>query len=343
MKKALLSILIFIVLFTSSCGLKAQSEGEDMEDSIETQNYIEAFGIVKSRNVLNMTMPFTAMVESINVVEGQRLEENEIIMTLDLRDIDGKIKEKEIEINSLLVERSALKNQLEMEWDERPEALKFLNEKELAEQDLNHAIDDFKKQKRLFDAGGISEKEFVDFERKIELKEKGLDEILIEEEKARYEFEQSRLKTSTELKSLEYKIQIARSSASTLKDKRGCAFIKEASIVSTLENAMVYDIECRAGDILQEGEKFISLQDIDNLYIEANINEEFIKDISIGSEAVIFLDADKGYEYKGKVSFISQGAFEKYGQTVVPIHIEIENKDDFLKPNYNADIQILYK
>ena len=80
--------------------------------------------------------------------------------------------------------------------------------------------------------------------------------------------------------------------------------------------------------------------DLDTLIIEANVSEEFIKDIKIGSKVDIILLADSSKEYKGTVSKISNMAIKENGETVVPIEISVDNKDNFLRPNFNVDVKI---
>lgn len=80
---------------------------------------------------------------------------------------------------------------------------------------------------------------------------------------------------------------------------------------------------------------------LDTLIVEAEVSEEFIKDVQIGAEAKILPLADSTKEYKGKVLKIADMGIEKNGETVVLVEISIENKDTFLRPNFNVDVEII--
>ena len=77
------------------------------------------------------------------------------------------------------------------------------------------------------------------------------------------------------------------------------------------------------------------------LIIEADVSEEFIKDVKIGDNAAIISLADPSKEYKGKSTTISNMAVKKNGETIVPVEISIDNNDGFLLPNFNVDVEIV--
>lgn len=86
--------------------------------------------------------------------------------------------------------------------------------------------------------------------------------------------------------------------------------------------------------------KAFTIVNLDSLLIEANVVEEFIRDVDLGSRVKIVPIADRTKEYTGKVIFISQIAFNNNGETVIPVRISIDNLDSFLLPNYNVDVFI---
>jgi multidrug resistance efflux pump len=74
--------------------------------------------------------------------------------------------------------------------------------------------------------------------------------------------------------------------------------------------------------------------------VEANIFEEFIKDVEIGAKVTIVPIADKNKKYQGEVIGISAKAVKQNGDTVVPIQISLVHNDAFLMPNFNVDVFI---
>lgn len=125
-----------------------------------------------------------------------------------------------------------------------------------------------------------------------------------------------------------------------LEEKLKKPYILENQVVSEFENAAVYDIKYAAGNITDTEQKAFSIVNLDSLIVEANISEEFVKDLKIGESVRIVPVADRAREYQGNVIYISQMAFSSNGETIVPVKISIVNMDSFLRPNYNVDVYI---
>jgi multidrug resistance efflux pump len=85
----------------------------------------------------------------------------------------------------------------------------------------------------------------------------------------------------------------------------------------------------------------MSILDLDTLIVQANVAEDFIKDVKAGSKAIINPLANLDKEYEGTVSRISNMALNENGETVVPVEITITEVDDFLMPNFNTNIKII--
>jgi multidrug resistance efflux pump len=116
---------------------------------------------------------------------------------------------------------------------------------------------------------------------------------------------------------------------------------KEGKTLSNeIKNGVVCQLECNEGDKIAPDAKIFSIVDLDNLYIEANVAEEFIKDVKVGSTVSIVPYADKTKTYKGKVTAISGCAALKNGETTVPVSISIDESNTILLPNYNVEVSI---
>ncbi len=96
----------------------------------------------------------------------------------------------------------------------------------------------------------------------------------------------------------------------------------------------------KEGDIINPEVKLLSIIGLDNIIVKADIPEEFIKDVNMGSKAIIVPLADKTKKYKGSIIKIDSRAIYKNGETIVPVEISIDNMDDFLLPNFNVDVTI---
>lgn len=339
--KRLIMILLIAAFIGASCSPQVEEANAEIIEKVEGPATIEAFGIIKAKNIMNLTLNFAAPVTEVNVTEGQKVGKGESIITLDLKPFMQQIKEKEMELNTLRVDEKALLVELEKEWDTIPESAMFESDLLYAQNLYEEALKEKDVQKRLLDAGSISQYEYNLFEKTLESKKKALEEIEMEKEKAMYSFQKAKKEIELKLESLRSKMEGIEASIKALRDKSNMSYIKNNSIISTMDDALVYDVVCVAGDIIPEGQKAATLMDMSSLYVEANVNEGFIKDVTVGSQVFIVPEADRSREYKGHVTYISQGAYNINGQTVIPVHIAVDEMDEFLRPNFNVDVRIL--
>lgn len=142
---------------------------------------------------------------------------------------------------------------------------------------------------------------------------------------------------------LKDKIAITQSELNTLKDKINKSYINGTNIICNMNNAVVTDIGYKAGDVVNSSQKVLTLFDMDNLYIEAKVDEEFSNELQLGKSVVIKPEADSSKKYTGKVISIPSSATTSNGETYLLVGISIENKDNFLIPNYNVDLEITRK
>jgi multidrug resistance efflux pump len=108
------------------------------------------------------------------------------------------------------------------------------------------------------------------------------------------------------------------------------------------------------GQMVAPGQVMAQVVDLGQLYIQANIEETEIKDIQIGQEVDIVVDAEKETEIDGKVVQIGkatnslfslmpqQSASGDYTKVVqrIPVKIEMERYPDSLVPGLSATIRI---
>ena len=116
--------------------------------------------------------------------------------------------------------------------------------------------------------------------------------------------------------------------------------IINGKLICDINNGVVNDIYYIEGDFIQYDKPIMTIYDLDNLKIKAEIPEEFIKDIKVGIKVKIIPVADRSREYTGTIDRIYNIADQKGGETIVYSEISIDNNDDFLLPNYNVDVKI---
>ncbi|MSU44969.1 efflux RND transporter periplasmic adaptor subunit [Candidatus Nomurabacteria bacterium] len=119
---------------------------------------------------------------------------------------------------------------------------------------------------------------------------------------------------------------------------------------ATYNNTVIYapaagtitQVNVKLGELAQVQKEAIVLEDVDNLYLEASINEADIIKI-IQGQKVDFLIDSFGTEsnFEGEVIHIDPGATTSEGIVNYKIKVSMKNMDKRIKPGMNADIKIL--
>jgi multidrug efflux pump subunit AcrA (membrane-fusion protein) len=146
--------------------------------------------------------------------------------------------------------------------------------------------------------------------------------------------------TTNQKKAQDLKIATEKQELDTLKNKINQSYISEESIVCDMDNAVVSDISYKVGDVIGSAQKILTLQDLNSLVVQANIDEEFIKDVQKDKSVTIIPKSDSSLRLTGKVSRIFNSAVLQNGDTVIPVEITIDNNDKKLLPNYSVDVEI---
>lgn len=119
---------------------------------------------------------------------------------------------------------------------------------------------------------------------------------------------------------------------------------------ATYNNTIIYapasgtitQVDVKLGELAQAQKEVIVLEDVDNLYLEASINEADIIKISPDQKVTFMIDsfgADSNFE--GKVIHIDPGASTSDGIVNYKIKVSIENLDKRIRPGMNADLKVL--
>jgi len=348
MKKLITIGLISVLMISiSGCGKETDKIKDESVAKVETKQVIEAFGTVKSTEVKNITIDFSTVVTKINVIEGQRVTAGDALISLDSQNYLTEIRNKELDLKTLQLELSGLNRdyiikQSSLEKNTDPDIMKYINDQKHAEDLLSKALEDLTAREALYNAGALSLNELNEFKNVVNEKRKAVAEAGFSEVNTRNKIqnELNQLKTSIDQKSL--LVTSKELDLIAMQKKMDKSYLNGDGIVADVSNGVVTEIGCVQGDIIttNEGKKLLSILNKDSVVIEANVAEEFIKDVRIGAEVSIIPQADKARTYKGKVMSIAEKAVLKNNETIIPVRISIENPDSFLLPEFNVDVKI---
>lgn len=373
MKKLFVLGMVAAMIFTPGCSEKKVSTEVSPTDVIEKSATVDTFGIVKAKDVKDIYIDFPASIEDVPVKDGQEVKKGDVLLRINYDEFKSQINSNEIEMNSLKLEmeNSQLElktSQLELEKLKKDlkELRDYLNNnshpdlKQLIS-DLNNAkkiqedsLIDLKTEQELFKTGTISKDELELYERNVENSKKSVNDIetSIEKTKRNLQKEIDNLELSIEQNSIkmdsykntkgisEEKIKSLEKKTELMNKKINRNYINNNSIISDMDRAIVYDLNYVKGESVDITKKVLSIVNLDSMIIEADVPEEFIKDVNISSKVAIVPQADKSKKYSGKVTHISNKANEKNGETTVCVEISLEDNNGFLKPNFNVNLEI---
>lgn len=379
-KRIIFTILLScLVLFCTSCSRPVETTKTINDLKNEKPNGIDAFGVVKVKDIKSIFIDFPVIVEKVNICNGQKVKKGEVLLSLNIQDVTAQIssKKKQIEIekyqlekliNDLLGDQKEIKR-LQQELKDKEEGFMKETDPDIskAKNDLTHAQDLYNNSRKelqskdeLYKAGTISQKDLDEFSKVVEeyrkniidasfalesLKKKKKDEI--EQLKSRINGLLAQVDNATTGKETNLikiqmeKIELLELELDSLNKKVNKSYINGSDVISDLENGIVDSIAVKPGDVIKQGQSLLNLMDLQSVFIQAEVAEQFIKDVKVGAEVNIIPLADKSRKYKGKVIKIYNKAFQKDGETNIPLDISFSNDDGFLMPDFNVDIEIL--
>jgi HlyD family secretion protein len=285
--------------------------------------HVDAFGIVKAKTSHALFLEFPAVLEKKLVAEGQRVRQGEALFRFSREEYDALVANKSYELTMVRLElgRSVLAQE------------KLRGDLEAAQADVDKAQKDLSDKEKMLSLGAVSRSDVEELQRALKARQQNVRDLA----RSLEEYDGSDVSS---LEALKAKISIVEAELERLKEQSGRAYISDGAIVCDVRNGVVSEIGYAEGDFITKAKKLCSIIDLDGIIVEANIPEEFIKDVKIGSAADVVPIADNARTYKGKVTRISSLAVKYNGETVIPVEITLTGMDGFLLPNFNVDVSI---
>jgi HlyD family secretion protein len=340
----LISFIIIVILNSCSYGeKKPSSEVLPTENEIQP---VEAFGTVEVLETDDITIEYPVKIEKLLVVEGQKVKGGEPLAIVDFSETDVQKKNKEQAIASLRSETTLLQNNLNKRKEsfnnnKDADLLKLQNKLEYSKKSYSQYLNELEEKKELMSSGAISLKDYQDYSKQadvylfdIEDTELAIESLKTSKQDEIRQDEAAVNRNNLQLSAMEQDIQV-------LEEKLDKSCIKDDKIISNVADGVICSVDCRPGELKAPGERIFSIMNIDTIIVKANVDEQFINDIKPGAIAFITPESDRTKEYKGKVTFISQSAIQKNGETVIPVCITPDRADSGLVPGYNVQISVL--
>lgn len=323
MRKILIigTLLLFAI---TGCSKEATSQVNNTKT--ETKHSVEVYGTIRALDTKNTMIDFPATIEIVHVRDGQRVKKGDALVTLNINEFKAELNKKE---NELSVARLEL-----VKYNDDAELQKLLNTLKYEEESYKKAEQELKnKGEVLYKAGAISKVQLEEYSNNVEDRRKNIEEIELSLNSLKNERVNNIKIQKEKISALDYALK-------GLREKFNSSHLINNVITTDIQNGLVYDLGYLPGDVVDPEKKVFSVINLDSLFVQADVAEEFIKDVSLNAQVTIGLVADKSKNYQGRVVRISDKAMQKNGETIIPVDIAIDNKDDFLRPDFNVDVSI---
>jgi HlyD family secretion protein len=124
--------------------------------------------------------------------------------------------------------------------------------------------------------------------------------------------------------------------------------VDNITLKSTI-NGMVTSVNVEEGEMITSGTQalggggtgIMTVADMDEMIVKANINEVDVEKLQKGQKVQIGFDAIRGKVYEGKVRRISPSGTEVENLVVYPVEVEILDSDARIRPGMTADLDII--
>lgn len=304
--------------------INEQSLAAGQNAAASQSGQIDASGKVKSAKAADVVPEFSATITEVVAKEGQILNKGDVIMTLDLKEINKMISDQE---KNLRIENLQLKKLLNSTTNT---SFTEGNAIQTAQENLTKAQEDYDKQQQLYSAGAVSSDALAESKRKLTAAQRAFSEVKLSKT--------TDLSLSVDME--REKISLLQDQLNMLKGKINKPYLQGNAFVCPTDNTVIQGLTAVSGSMVVPNMKLFSLTDLSQLVIEADIQENQIKNVQIGSNVDIVPVADSDKVFKGTVKSIAGAGLLKNGETVITAEIAIEQPDTSLKPNYNVDVTI---
>ncbi|MFQ6059560.1 MAG: efflux RND transporter periplasmic adaptor subunit [Anaerolineae bacterium] len=278
---------------------------------------VEAMGMVRAAREAHLSLKMGGTVQRIFVQVGERVEEGQVLLTLDTSELERKVREAELnlEVQKLqLAEVRAGPSDAEIEI-----AKANLRRATVAREAAQAAYDEITDEE-----DAATSPEAV-----------ALEQAKTDYERARAEFERAvEGATPEEIELLEKQVALAEVALEEAK-----ARLAEAQIIAPFAGT-VTAIEVREGENVGALVPLITLSDLTTLEILAQIDEIDVAEVAVGQRVQIRLDAFPGQELTGTIIRVAPAATTERGSTIYQAVVEFEETDLPLKLGMGANLRI---
>lgn len=338
MKKLVLIIIVVILLIGGYIISKPSKEmAHEPDKEIVSKRYVAAEGKVEAMSGLDIDVgsELIARLEQVFFKEGDFVKKGDVIVRLDSRDIQAKLKEAEGEF---IVTKAKLKEVVSGSREE--EIKKAIASLEAAAADMDLAKTNLERHEQLYKEGVIpksilDEKEKIFKVAKARVKEAEEEKRLLEKGP-----KQETIKV--------YEDTASRANATVEYYKR----LLEKTVIKSPISGNVINKYLEEGETVIPEKPILTIADVENIRINAEVDETDLGRIKIGDSVNVTSDAYPGKDFKGEVQEISDyvgirnikpnNPAKNIDMKVIQVKITLKEKTPF-KIGMTVDVRIMPK
>ncbi|NMB82520.1 MAG: efflux RND transporter periplasmic adaptor subunit [Ignavibacteria bacterium] len=262
--------------------------------------YVNANGIVRAMEELELTANISGIINAINIYEGKLVKKGELLISLDDREYEIALNDAIARVTDAKVEYGFLVRESSNDTTVSPKAKEFLEQLNKLEKD--------------YVEGKIDEAKYNDLKNELDMK-------LIFTGAKREEVIQSKSGLTGAINA--YK-----------RAKLNYEFTK----INSPFNAVVGDFDLVTGQRISAGQKLCRLFNISNLRIDIGVLENDIPKIKVGGTAKIEIPSLEQETFYGRIVYISPYV-DKETKTC-KVTVQIQNIADRIKPGMFAKVML---
>lgn len=345
-----IGVLVAIILFTLIRGFSpANASNEPSTEaqvvSLEVAETIETSGTLQAQPFASLTWKTSGVVETINVQPGDFVQTGDILLALQPESTSASIVSAQADlVNAQKELEDLLKSgtdlaQITIDLKDAKEAYEKANQYLVYLQtDQNIPITETRRvlvktpfgynyeYKTREYKGPAPEDWIIEAENDLALKKAQMEDAQREYDRL------SAGEKSLDVIAAQAKVQAAQTTVNSL------------FILATFDG-QVLSVDQHIGDTVDAGELSVNLADLDNLYVETQVDESDIANVKLGNQAEITLDAVSGVTFTGQVSAINPVGEAVSGLVKYSVRIDLDkvDADVFLPLGATANVVIKIK
>ena len=327
-----------------------------------TSGYVTTDDARIKADIVAISAELTARIDSLTKTEGDQVTRDEILATLDRRELEIQVQQAEADLDRLTSkakqEAMGIELHLARQKEEVAKAEAALRASRYNYDDaLAHAVqakDDWHRNHKLFEKQLVPAQELDRAKTMLRQSEAQMSAMLEKIKEGESLLDLARIKAGeTEVKQAELQARKAemRRAVAVLADLRRKL---QLTVIRSPVTGIVVKKSANRGEVTQVGQPIYMIVDSSRFWVEANVEETEIRFVQPGRSVIIQVDSYPDREFTGEVTEVGGATVSEFslfnpqkltGQFIkstqrLPVKISVVNSDGLLKVGMLAVVRI---